>query len=134
MTSHHLFVYGSLRQGAGHIMYGMLAQYADLVGGASLAGQLYLVATYPGVIPAAAGEPAQAVRGEVYRLREPDTILPLLDDYEGFGAHCPQPNEFVRSEADVRLDSGEMLRAFVYIYNRPVEGLQPIASGDYLQR
>lgn len=128
----HLFVYGSLRRGAGHLMHGMLAEYGEYVGAAKLPGRLYRIAGYPGAV--ASGDPQDRVLGEVYLLREPQIILPLLDEYEGFGADCPQPNEFVRIAAEVELAGAEMLRAWVYMYNRPIERLALIASGDFLAR
>jgi gamma-glutamylcyclotransferase (GGCT)/AIG2-like uncharacterized protein YtfP len=73
----HLFVYGTLRRGAGasHLLAG-----CRLLGEASVTGRLYDVA---GRYPALVLEGDGPVWGEVWAV--PDRVLAALDRYEGVG-------------------------------------------------
>jgi len=99
---------------------------AVFLGTASIKGSLVLAGHYPGLI---AGE--QNVRGEVYRLAEPENDLETLDDVEDFDPIEPERSMYVRRSATVTLDSGEQLEAWVYFYNQPVAGLPVIEGGDW---
>jgi gamma-glutamylcyclotransferase (GGCT)/AIG2-like uncharacterized protein YtfP len=68
----------------------------------------------------------ESVAGEVYRLRDAERTLAILDRYEGA--------DFTRVTGDVLLDIGEQAPAWVYVYNRPVDEKRRILSGDYLDR
>ncbi len=130
MNPEHLFVYGTLRRDTRSEMYHLLVRFADFVGEATFQGQLYLVDYYPGVIPS--NESEDKVRGEVYRLHDPSAVLPKLDTYEECGPQFPQPAEYVRRIERVRLRDGQEINAWVYIYNKPTQGLLRIESGDFL--
>jgi len=123
-----LFVYGTLRRASRHRAHERLARAAEPFGEGTVAGRLYLVEDYPGLV-AAAGESAR-VRGEVYRLVAP-SVLADLDRYEGCDAVDPARGLYRRARAEVVLDDGRSVTAWVYLYNRPVTALRPIASGDY---
>jgi len=123
-----LFVYGTLRRASGHRAHERLARAAEPVGEGTVAGRLYLVEDYPGLV-AAPGEPAR-VRGEVYRLIAASALADL-DRYEGCDPLAPARGLYRRERAEVVLDDGRRVAAWVYVYNRPVTALRPIASGDY---
>jgi len=72
------------------------------------------------------------VHGELYALRDRDHILRVLDEYEGCGPDDPQPTEFRRGRTTVFLETGQEVRAWVYLYNRPTRGAELIPSGNYL--
>ncbi len=129
MDHPYLFVYGTLRREARHPMHAVLTAGADFVDDAVYQGTLYLVRHYPGVVPSS--DPADAVRGEVYLLRDAD-LLERLDAYEGIGPDALEPHEYVRTLQTVRLASGEAVEAWVYLYNWPVDKLVRLASGDFL--
>jgi gamma-glutamylcyclotransferase (GGCT)/AIG2-like uncharacterized protein YtfP len=126
----HLFVYGTLRRAAGSRMHHFLARHADFVGEGVCPGRLYRVACYPGLV--AAADPTHLVQGEIYRLREPEVVLPRLDEYEGCGPGSPEPALYLRRKETVTLGQGGELLAWVYVYNRPTDGLELIVSGDFL--
>ncbi|TYO97525.1 gamma-glutamylcyclotransferase (GGCT)/AIG2-like uncharacterized protein YtfP [Geothermobacter ehrlichii] len=130
MTIDTLFVYGTLRRDAGHPMHRLLTELAVCLGPASWQGRLYRVADYPGAIPSV--YPHERVIGEIWRLKEPERLLPLLDQYEECGPGFPEPTEYVRELHRVQGAAGRSLRAWVYVYNRPVAGLERIPSGDFL--
>ncbi|HEX7080270.1 MAG TPA: gamma-glutamylcyclotransferase family protein [Gammaproteobacteria bacterium] len=124
----HLFVYGSLRPGFGGEMCTVLARHAEHIGEAAFQGRLYLVDWYPGAVPS--GDEADTVRGDVFRLREPRALLPLLDRYEGCTPGTA--GEYVRRTARVCLSGGGDIDAWIYLYDRPIDGLERIVSGDFL--
>lgn len=130
MQEQFLFTYGTLRQGAGHRMFAILDRFSDFVGNATYQGKLYHIGTYPGVVPS--DDPADRVSGEVYRLRNPFVILSRLDRYEECGPGFRKPTEFIRQQQSVRLQSGQCLSAWVYVYNRPVVGLTRLQDGDFI--
>ena len=151
--STYLFVYGTLRQGAGHPMHRLLSAgaepAAEAMGRATYAGRLFDLGRYPGAVPDPTGN--WQVTGELYRLRQPESVLEALDQYEGCAPHSPQPHEYRRAMQTVRLanlpkgeathQQDEAVQAWVYIYNAPLDflldtlrsGARQIESGDYLQ-
>jgi len=86
-------------------------------------GRLYRVAHYPGVV--ASDDPDDKVRGLLVRLSRPAAILPALDAYEGV------PDLYTRQQALVTKVDGEQVTAWIYIYNRPVDHLSRIRTGDF---
>ncbi|MEW6646501.1 MAG: gamma-glutamylcyclotransferase family protein [Pseudomonadota bacterium] len=129
MFESHLFVYGTLRQGGANPMHDFLARESDFIAHATWQGRLYRVDFYPGAVPS--DDPAEVVHGEVYRLRRPLFALAELDRYEACGPGFALPTEYVRELRQVRLHNGHTIAAWVYVYNRPVEGLELIPGGDF---
>ena len=125
----YLFVYGTLRRETASEMYHLLARCAVFVGEATYQGRLYRIDDYPGTVPS--DDPTQQVKGEVYSLHEPAKLLSTLDQYEGCDPMATEPTEYVRVKQEVVLGTGQKLPAWVYLYNRPAEGLPVIASGDF---
>jgi gamma-glutamylcyclotransferase (GGCT)/AIG2-like uncharacterized protein YtfP len=126
-----IFVYGTLRRASGHEAHARLAGAAVPVGDGWVIGRLYLVEDYPGLVAAEDG--AARVRGEVYRLTAAGALA-ALDRYEGCDSLEPTRGLYRRVAAEVTLDDGRRVVAWVYLYNRSVATLRPIASGDYCSR
>ncbi|MGH6837904.1 MAG: gamma-glutamylcyclotransferase family protein [Methylocella sp.] len=131
MSYGYLFVYGTLRRDSNSEMYRLLERYGKFVDDATFQGKLFMVDYYPGLVPSEKAE--DIVHGEVYKLSCADSVLSRLDDYEKCGPTFPEPTEYVRCKQDVKLKSGEVISAWVYIFERPTIGLQPIKSGDFLR-
>jgi gamma-glutamylcyclotransferase (GGCT)/AIG2-like uncharacterized protein YtfP len=129
MRGRFLFVYGTLRRGTDSKMHHFLARHADFIGNATYQGKLYKIGEYPGAVPA--GDPSDLVQGEVYRLRDPDSVLARLDRYEGCGPGFAEPAEYIRKIRPVRLSSGEAIQAWVYLYNRTTDNLERVPAGDF---
>lgn len=130
---HYLFVYGTLREDAGHEMFRVLAHNASRMGDASTQGNLYSLGNYPALVPDASTR--SLVKGELYRLH-PDNIqqtLAELDEYEGLGPNDPPPHEYRRQIVQVTLADGRAFDAWSYVLNRSAEGLLRIDSGDFAQ-
>lgn len=123
-----LFVYGTLMRGSRHPMARELEAHATYLDDASYRGRLYRISTYPGMVESAAVE--DQVFGEVFELRDPAFLL-MLDDYEGCGPDADQPAEYRRIMHAVTLDSGAQVKAWVYIYNWPVDESKRIVSGRF---
>lgn len=123
-----LFVYGTLRRGSPHPMRAVLERQTVWEGPARMAGLLYDAGTYPGLVP----DPLKRnwVVGDLYRVREPDTLFPMLDEYEGCGAEETHP-EYRRVRRLAHAGRRAPCPAWVYVYDRPVTGLARVTSGDY---
>ena len=102
-----------------------------LVGPGTFQGKLYDLGNYPAAIPS--NDPADLIHGEVYLLHDPSATLALLDQYEACTPTDPEPHEYVRVVLPIKMENDEILPAQVYLYNRPVDALTPVASGDYLR-
>ena len=89
---------------------------------------LFDLGLYPGAVPASDTK----VLGELHRMSDLDAVLRELDVIEGFTPGEPDGSLYVRSEARVTLDDGQIGSAWTYFYNAPLGGAQRIESGDYL--
>lgn len=130
LAPEYLFVYGTLRKGAAAPMYRVLARHCEFFADGFINGRLYEVNGYPGLVLSGSGQ--EIVRGELYRIVNPETVLPLLDDYEECSDAYPEPREYCRRQLPVALDEGFEVSAWVYIYNHDVSALTEIPNGDYL--
>ena len=126
----HLFVYGSLMSSAAHPMGERLRREARLVGEATIRGRLYRISWYPGVSETT--DPEQRVHGELYALDHPARALAWLDAYEGIAPGSRESGEYTRLERPVRLDSGEEIEAWVYLYRKDVSQLSLVADGRWV--
>lgn len=86
---------------------------------------------YPGVIDSASD--SDWVIGEVFRLSDPASAWPILDEYEGCGPADPLPHEFERKIVPIRMHHGGLLDAWAYFYCLDTSRRSRIPSGDYLQ-
>ena len=127
----HLFVFGTLLSGYDHPMARRLSAEAELVGAARCRGGLYLVRHYPGMV--LSDDATDEVHGEVFRMRNPDALLAVLDKYEGCAPGAAEPTEYVRKQVTVTLDDNRTIEAWTYVYNWPVDALPRITSGKFLE-
>jgi gamma-glutamylcyclotransferase (GGCT)/AIG2-like uncharacterized protein YtfP len=127
-----LFVYGTLREGADHSILRLLRKGSKRIGPARMRGHLYEVDGYPGAVWSETAD--EQVIGELYQLRQADSLLATLDDYEEAGENYPQPREYRRCQVTVELEDKTKEVAWCYLYNRPTAGLQRIPSGDWCRR
>jgi gamma-glutamylcyclotransferase (GGCT)/AIG2-like uncharacterized protein YtfP len=126
-----LFVYGTLRSDPSHEMFHILARHAKFLGEAHVAGRLFDLGEYPGMVL----QPNDNhVKGELYDVR-PDhwnEVIEQLDRYEGCTDADPHPHEYRREMVQAELANGRRVDAWAYVLARPVAGLSEITSGDYL--
>lgn len=112
-----LFAYGTLQE-AGQRDAVLRGAATWVVGRGSVAGTLYDLGEYPGLV--AGG--ATRVPGTLIELAD-DAALTLLDAYEGV-----EEGLYARVRTTVHLDTGDEVAAWVYVYLRPVDGRPRIAS------
>ena len=119
----HVFVYGTLRRHGRND----IARYGPepvFVGEASIAGTLYDLGAYPGVVLGGAGR----VKGEVYRI-EPavEVALDLLEEVAQ-----DDSGEYIRREVRVAVGA-HWLDCLVYeIHPSRIAGRSVIGSGDWI--
>lgn len=128
-----LFAYGTLMTSArtsrtGRRERGRLAREAESLGSATLPGRLYDLGHYPGLVEGGDG----SVHGEALRLAHPEHTLRWLDAYEGIGAGTRDHDEYVRVERTIRLEAGQSVTAWVYLYQRDVTGKPEVAGGRWV--
>jgi len=125
--SRFLFVYGTLRRGLRHPVGDRLSPHTRRIDPATVPGQLFNTGRYPAAVPS--GEPGDLVHGELYELNDPDEVWPWLDEYEGYFPGNVADSLFVRRLSLVQRDDAGPLHAWVYWYNRPVDGFERILIG-----
>jgi len=126
-----MFVYGTLRKDARGQLLSPLCRDWIFRGYGSVQGVLYDFGAYPGAVPTE--DERRRVRGELYELPDPATMLPPIDRYEGCSDEDEQPHEFERESVEVAMEDGSVRRAWMYWY-RPEPKGRELESGDYLQR
>ncbi|MFD0930778.1 gamma-glutamylcyclotransferase [Methylophilus glucosoxydans] len=126
-----LFVYGTLRQGNTHAMSLYLAQQADFVAYGWFQGLMYQISFYPGVV--ASNDHSHRVYGEVYRLRDAQSVLAMLDEYEECSVRHPQPAEYQRVQTQIITIDDQLLEpVWIYLYQWPVADKARIVTGDFM--
>lgn len=130
-----LFVYGTLRIDApnsdrapGPVANAIAA--ARHVGRGSVAGNLYWVSWYPGMVPDEAAE--SRVIGDVFELPADADLWAAFDAYEEASTDPHSNAEYIRRKIRVHLDDGRAQDAWAYIYNHPERLGRRIANGDFL--
>ena len=118
-----LFVYGTLLSGIDHPMGRKLRNEATLLGPASTRGRLYQISWYPGLVPSNDG--TEMVKGELYRLPEPQKSFGWLDEYEAVDS-----GEYRRSVGEV-FHKDSLLKAWMYIYQGNVAACKWLIGGDF---
>ena len=126
----YLFVYGTLQRESRSPMATFLLRHAEVAERGYIYGRLYEVDSYPGAIPGNPGE--GKVFGTLLKLRTPETVFRVLDEYEEIGEQYPEPHEYRRVVIPVITESGEEKPCWIYLYNHPVDNLEHIPSGDYI--
>jgi putative acetyltransferase len=130
MTNDYLFVYGTLRRALAHPMYRVLAAGAEFVGTCTCPGRLFDLGFYPGARFDAGAE--SEIIGELHRLIDAQSLLAVLDRYEGCSPECPTPHEYERKQVIVRVPGGRTCPAWSYAFTGDASLSIRIIDGDYL--
>ncbi len=110
-----LFVYGSLRSEFDNPHARLLREKAELVSRATVRGSLFRNGNFPGYRV----EPDGIVQGELWKLREPESTLAALDEYEG--------SAYKRISVETSFGP-----AWIYLFIGDVRAEQRILSGDFV--
>jgi gamma-glutamylcyclotransferase (GGCT)/AIG2-like uncharacterized protein YtfP len=124
------FVYGSLMSGCERSAFLDRDHKVRFIGKATTSGVLYELGSLVGLID---DQSSGTVHGELYEIIDMETFFATLDIIEGYWPQQPQRSLYVRKQISVRTAEGAVL-AWAYIYNQPVNGFSPVASGDYRRR
>ncbi len=123
-----LFVYGTLldpKNPAGQF----LLSNADLFDEGNFQGKLFDLGDYPGAVES--NNPEDKVYGSVFILKNEESVLRTLDEYEETGDQFAKPNEFIRKKTEIITGKKEKLFCWVYLYNRSTENLSPIKTWKF---
>ena len=99
-----------------------LTPYVELVRECLIPGSLYDVGPYPALV---SGD--GVVRGELWRTTSEDALA-VIDRWEGYEAAAEDQAPYVRRRT--RLVEPD-LDAWVYVWNRPLDGLVAIPGRDW---
>lgn len=119
-----VFVYGTLRRGGSN---SFRMDGAEFVSAGKVAGRLYSISWYPGLV--LDGGP-ESVEGDVYRVGA--SQLAALDEFEGISANEIEGAEYRRVQTEVTT-ANEVIVAWSYEWKGPVEEGKRIQSGDWLE-
>lgn len=124
-----LFVYGTLMRTSRHPFARRLSMESRFIGPATVAGKLYSLERYPGLVEGAAqnGE----VHGEVVKLKNARSFM-WLDDYEGCGPNWPHPQDYERKVLPVRLLDGREMPCWTYVYKGETARFRWIPDGRFI--
>jgi gamma-glutamylcyclotransferase (GGCT)/AIG2-like uncharacterized protein YtfP len=119
-----IFAYGTLDKTA--IFRDLVSSgRARFIGNGRIRAKLYDLGEYPGAVEHKRGY----VHGRLYEVKGIDEVLPLLDEYEEFYPDKPESSLFIRKVMWAVMESGERVKAFVYLYNGVVEENRLIPKG-----
>ena len=123
-----LFVYGTLLRTFESSMTRFLKENGKFVSEGRVAGRLYDLGTYPGLI--LDDRSKMMIKGEIIELRDPQQVLLILDQYEGFDPNHPGQGEYRRALISVKAGSHHF-ECWSYLYNRDTGQLKPILFEYY---
>ena len=125
-TNGLLFVYGTLKRG-GENHRELAAHRVRFVGEGKIRGRLFRIKgeSFPGAAPTAS---RRYVRGELYKLNNPEKALKRLDKSEG-----TDEGLFVRKLAEVWIGR-EKMKAWAYFYPGRKDKASAISSGRFRVR
>lgn len=132
-STYQLFVYGSLRSGFRNPAYNYLTKYFHLQGEAVVKGKFFDAGTNPVAVPTTDTE--SYINGELYIVNNPDEFgwaIEQLDDYEGINVEAGETPLYRRELTEV-FQEGRGSTAWIYWYNKSVEGMPAIQFGDILK-
>ena len=127
----NLFVYGTLRNGRLQNFVPEVASFVETKGKGFVNGLLFNAGEFP--VAKRTKVDTQKVYGDLLEIKEgkEKDVLRLLDEYEEIDNENPKKSLFVRNLVKVKTNKGEILNAWIYWYNKEVEGLKLIKDGIY---
>jgi gamma-glutamylcyclotransferase (GGCT)/AIG2-like uncharacterized protein YtfP len=109
-----LFVYGTLRRGFA-LHHHLRRMGAEFVARGEVQAELYDLGKFPGARKST--RPGKVLAGEIYRLRQVEKALKVLDHVEGFSPQAAEKSSFRRATTEVVLPNGERRVAWIYWLN-----------------
>jgi gamma-glutamylcyclotransferase (GGCT)/AIG2-like uncharacterized protein YtfP len=133
LHTNRLFVYGTLQEAVDTELSQYLSAHSKCLGKGYITAKLYKVSWFPGVTLSTSH--LDKVYGTLYEILadDVDTVFSTLDEYEGVDAASITNSLFTRALVDVHLEEAKTYKAWVYVYNKSVVGLEQISSGNFLE-
>lgn len=69
------------------------------------------------------------MHGVLYRVRTPEPMYSIFDDYEACNEGWPEPYELLLRPTDVILENGQVIRAASYLYTWDISRATSVPSG-----
>ncbi|MEM8522985.1 MAG: gamma-glutamylcyclotransferase family protein [Bacteroidota bacterium] len=117
----YLFVYGTLMQNIDSKVARFLRANSQFVCEGKMNGYLYDVGYYPAALHQS--DAASFVFGHIFELKNVETTLATLDEYEGAA--------YERAQVIIEGEQ-EQYECWVYLYEDAIDDLELIPSGNYL--
>ncbi|HLG34575.1 MAG TPA: gamma-glutamylcyclotransferase family protein [Bacteroidia bacterium] len=124
-----IFIYGSLITPSNNFSKKIIDN-SDYISDGKVKGRLYLLGNYPGAVIEESEKSIHDIKGKLFRLNNTG-VLKELDKYEQYFKSSPSKSLFIRRAVLVTDEEGIRHRAWIYIYNRPVDNRKSIRGGDY---
>lgn len=128
-TNQFLFVYGTLLQ-PGNEFAAYLNKHCKFISDGKIKGRLYDIGEYPGAVIDNTEE--HYIYGVIFMMDNPETILKVIDDYEGIGDLYSHPQEYIRKIVEVDT-TNDTINCCMYLYNLPVASYYEVTTGNYIQ-
>jgi gamma-glutamylcyclotransferase (GGCT)/AIG2-like uncharacterized protein YtfP len=93
--------------------------------------RLFDLGEYPGAKPTTIK--SKEVFGKIYEV-DPEyfnSVLVTLDDYEEYNPDKKEESLYIRKITPVTTEDGNLSKAWVYWYNKPINKKSEIETGDY---
>lgn len=129
MNFEFIVVYGTLHKKINSTTHSVLAHHCHCVSDGFMYGKRFDLNGYPGAIESS--DIKDSVHGGIYNFSTSNKVLHLLDEYEECNNKFPKPHEYIRKKLPITLANGDIVSAWVYVFNHDVSFLMQIESGDY---
>ena len=129
-TSNLLFVYGTLMRGMDNPFSTQLSKASEFLGSATAPGCLYdYQSEYPCAVTSL--RPCDVIHGELYHLIDPEPLFLELDPYEDCYPEDEKRSLFTRRIVEITTHEQNQVKAWMYFWNRPLDGLTLIENGNF---
>ena len=130
MRAEPVFVYGTLRRDASN---DFRMDGADFVGAGTIAGRIHFIDSHPEfVYPALVCGGEERVVGELFLVKS-ERHMAELDLFEGINEDSPEADEYKRIKVEVKMDSGEIVSAWVWEWAGELGDSRALEGGDWLK-
>lgn len=125
-----LFIYGTLLPVFDNAWSEWLKNNSEPVTEGYMPGLLYLVSGHPGALHFP--EISSKVTGLIVRMENVTHVLQKLDEYEDADERYGEFAEFKREIVEIYGFDGIIRKCWVYLYNRNVDNMKQLTSGDFI--